>query len=60
MKLEHIQEAILTLTAEIKELKYKIRKLEGKGLPSFEELRHRGIEPSYIPSEPVVTFEGGE
>lgn len=60
MKLEMIQEALLTLTYEVKELKSRLRRLEGKGLPSLEELRSRGLEPSYIPTEPKVTFEGGE
>lgn len=58
MTADLLHEAILTLTAELKEIKYRLRNLEGKGLPSFEELRQRGIEPCYVPAEVKVTFEG--
>lgn len=58
MKLESIQEALLTLTYELKELKFRVKSLEGKGLPSFQDLEARGLKPAYIPTEPKVTFEG--
>lgn len=51
-----VHEAILTLSAEIRELKDRLKRLESKGLGSVESLRQRGIEPCYVPSEPKVTF----